>query len=245
MISVVCVYNNKEILEEFLLKSLKKQPVEYELFLMDNRKGKFKSAAEALNKGAEKAKGKYIMFVHQDIDLLSDSWLENTENILDSLDNLGIAGVAGNIEETGTVITNITHGEPPLNAGKFQIQNPKKVQTLDECLIIIPKVLFEKNPFDKKTCFGWHSYAIDHSLSVKKQELEAYVIPLSLHHRSTGLPIDEEYYKSLENVRKKHKDYKRIYTTTGEWSTYYPINVQRNPFFKNKLKKILKKIRIF
>jgi hypothetical protein len=36
MISVVCVYNDKEILKKYLLKSLKNQSVEYELILIDN-----------------------------------------------------------------------------------------------------------------------------------------------------------------------------------------------------------------
>ena len=38
MMSIVCVYNNKTILEEYLLKSLKKQTSKYELILVDNRK---------------------------------------------------------------------------------------------------------------------------------------------------------------------------------------------------------------
>ena len=246
MISVVCVYNNRKILEKFLLEGLKGQSTEYELILMDNTEGKFKSAAEALNRGGEKAKGKYIMFVHQDINLISKTWLEDTEKTLNSLNNVGIAGVAGPIEDSETIVTNIKHGEPPQSAGGVQINTPLEVQTLDECLIIIPRDIFKKCKFDKKTCSGWHSYAIDYSLSVKKSDLKVYVLPTYLYHRSTGLPLDEKYFVSLENVRKKYKkDYKRIYTTTGEWSTLYPLTIQRIPFFQRRLKSFLKKIGIF
>lgn len=77
MISVVCVYNNEKTLKSVLLESLERQTVEYELITLDNRDGRFKSAAEALNYGGAKAKGDYIMFVHQDMWLGTDSWLED------------------------------------------------------------------------------------------------------------------------------------------------------------------------
>ena len=64
MISVICVYNNKKILDNCLLKSIKNQTTKVELILLDNREGRFKSAAEALNFGGEQANGKYLMFVH-------------------------------------------------------------------------------------------------------------------------------------------------------------------------------------
>ena len=43
MISIVCVYNDKKILENYLLKSLRKQSSKYELITLDNTKGLFKS----------------------------------------------------------------------------------------------------------------------------------------------------------------------------------------------------------
>ncbi|MBT9147284.1 MAG: hypothetical protein DDT32_01038 [Syntrophomonadaceae bacterium] len=45
MISVVCVYNNEDILNDWLLKSLKHQTVEFELITIDNTRNTFKSAA--------------------------------------------------------------------------------------------------------------------------------------------------------------------------------------------------------
>jgi len=243
MISVVCVYNNKEILEEFLLKSLKKQAVEYELFLMDNRKGKFKSAAEALNKGAEKAKGKYIMFVHQDIDLLSKDWLKNAEDMVDLLENVGISGVAGRSKDKGWAITNIKDGIPPSIVSPEEITEPLIVQTLDECLIIIPRPVFEKYKFDEVTCDDWHLYAIDYSLSIKKEGYEVYVIPMHAYHRSKGYSFSESYYDILEKILKKHRsEYRFILTTVGDWITFYPLKLQKSfPLIKYMVIIILKK----
>ena len=66
-LSVICVYNNKQILESFLLESLKKQNINYELILINNVNNEFTSAAKALNYAATKATGDYLLFVHQDI----------------------------------------------------------------------------------------------------------------------------------------------------------------------------------
>lgn len=246
MISVVCVYNNKKLLDNYLLKSLKKQTVNYELILIDNMQGKFESAAKALNYGGEQAKGKYLMFTHQDVDLYSNSWLEEVKQILDKLPNLGIAGVAGKSKNKEGAITNIKHDSPPRFAGKIQFEKPTKVQTVDECLIIIPKSLFAKLQFDENTCHDWHLYAVDYCLSAKRLGSDIYVIPVFIYHRSSGYSMSEKYFVTLEKVLKKHKEhYNQIYTTNGDWSTRYPLNAIRNYLWlREKAGIILRKIKI-
>jgi len=228
VISVVCVYNNKNVLENYLLKSLKNQTVKFEFIEVDNTEGKFKSAAEALNYGGRKAKSDYIMFVHQDVDLSSNTWLEEVEKILDELSNLGIAGVAGRSKNEDGVITNIKHDNPPRLAGKIQIGKPIEVQTVDECLTIIPKSVFNKLQFDENTCNDWHLYAVDYCLSVKKLGFDSYVMPIFVYHKSSGYSMSEKYFVTLKKVLKKHKSYyNKIYTTMGDWSTRYPLNIKR------------------
>lgn len=232
MISVVCVYNNKKILNDFLLKSLRNQTVDYELILLDNTRRQFKSAAEALNYGGKKAKEKYIIFVHQDVDLSSNSWLEKVEKMLDSIRNLGVAGVAGK-KEGGGVMTIINHGDPPRPAGSITIRKPEKVQTVDECLFIIPRSVFRTIHFDENVCDDWHLYAVDYSLSVKRLGFDAYVIPMFVYHRSPGYSFSEEYYLTLEKVLEKHKKhYKWIYTTMGDWSALYLLRIKRQRIWR-------------
>lgn len=226
MISIICVYTDEHILNNYLLKNLKNQSRGYELILLNNKERRFKSAAEALNYGGNKAKGKYLMFVHQDYELDSDIWLEETEKILENLKNLGIAGVAGKYDRN--CISNIKTGVPPVLAGPTQIKEPKKVQTLDECLIIIPKKLFEKVQFDEVTCDNWHLYATDYCLTVKRTGYDAYVIPMGGYHASPGYSFSEkDYYSTVKKLVRKHKNaYKWIYTTTGSWSTICPLRLQ-------------------
>ncbi|MDI6641957.1 MAG: glycosyltransferase, partial [Elusimicrobiota bacterium] len=209
MISVVCVYNNEIVLNNYLIKSLMHQTVEFELIRVNNTNGKFSSAAAALNYGGEKAKCKYIMFVHQDVDLSSNKWLEDAEKLLDSIPNLGIAGVMGMSEEGRTNEERgrniIQHGTPPTTwcYGRY-IQKPEPVQTVDECLIIIPRHVFNILRFDEKVCNGWHLYAVDYCLSVRKISLEVYVIPMFIYHKM-GTVVAPDYFFTLFKVLRKHR----------------------------------------
>lgn len=189
---------------------------------------KFKSAAEAFNYGGENAKGKYIIFVHQDIDLCSDTFLNDLKRTLDSIPNIGIVGVAGKSKLSRFIISNIKEGIPPKSVGKILINEPVEVQTLDECLFIIPQNLFNSLKFDEEVCSGWHLYAVDYSLSVKEKGLNVYVVPAYIHHKSAGESLSNEYYSILEKLMDKHKrKYKMIYTTMGNWNLAYPLGVQK------------------
>lgn len=219
MISIVVVYNDKRALNEILLDGLANQTVKFELIELDNTEGKYKSAAEALNYGGDKAKGKYIMFIHQDVELDSQSWLENVEKILDDTPNLGVAGVAG-MSERGSNQIKRRKGYVSLSGdiwGK-RLSKIEEVQTLDECLLIVPKLVFRKIQFDEQTFKGWHCYGVDYCLSVRQLGLKAYVVPAFIYHRSLMINVEGllKYQKALYN--KHRKNYRHIYSTTGEIS---------------------------
>ena len=106
-LSIVCVYNNQEILNDYLLKSVQMQKdVEYELLLVDNTKNKCKSAAKELNVAGDQVTGDYIMFAHQNIMFTSPKDLKSMESYLTNENK--IFRVAGRKDSQG-IITNITH----------------------------------------------------------------------------------------------------------------------------------------
>jgi hypothetical protein len=221
MITVICVYNNRVLLEDRLLKSLKNQSNEYELILLDNTNGKYDSAARALNCGAKQATTDYLMFVHQDVDLLYDDCLKDIEEILINLNDLGVAGVAGYTETNGKFImySNIKDGRPPEDVGVY-LNDPLKVQTVDECLFIVPRSMFEKLKFDEITCPGWHLYGVDYCLSTNKFGKSVYVVPINIYHVSRTESFSKDYYNLLKNIVKKHgQNYKTIDTSCGIWNT--------------------------
>ena len=246
MISIVCVYNNEQLLSKCLLQRLKHQTAQFELITIDNTKRTFKSAAEALNYGGRKAHGKYIMFIHQDIRLGLNTWIDDAEKTLDSLPNLGVAGVVG--KRKGGGVSSITYGIPPSTAGSI-VKEQVAVETIDECLIIIPQSVFDVLKFDEITCDSWHLYAVDYCLSSKLLGLETYVLPLPAYHLSSdGTPVPtllidlliskfpigqqyflpKEYYETLKKVLKKHRKYTpKIYTVSGDWTATGPFVLQR------------------
>lgn len=243
MFSIVCVYNDQYILSEYLLKSLNIQINRYELILIDNTNKKFKSAAEALNYGGQKASNDYIMFVHQDMDMSSPTWLKDAENYLNSYEKLGVAGVAGRSKKYWWPITNIKDGIPPHLVSPYPINVPTKVETLDECLMIIPKKIFDNLSFDEVVCDNWHLYGVDFCLTVEKLGYEVYVLPLYAYHRSKGYSLSEKYYDTLNNLLKKHRNHKLILTTVEDWITFLPLNFQRRlPLIKNLLVTFLMKL---
>lgn len=241
MLSIVCVYNNENILNNYLINSLNNQNSDYELILIDNTGGKFKSASQALNYGGKKANQKYIMFVHQDMNLISPNWLDNAEDILNTLNNLGVAGVAGKNKDHWLPLSNIKDGLPPQHVSPQKITIPMRVQTLDECLLIIPKKIFNMLSFDDVTCNDWHLYGVDFCLTIKKLDYEVYVLPLHAHHRSKGESMSERYFETLEKILKKHSNYRLIYTTVENWLTFVPLCIQRKfPFTQNIICTILR-----
>ena len=236
MISVVCVYNNQEELEKHLLTSLANQRAKFELIRVDNTGGQFKSASKALNHGASKAKGKYLMFVHQDVVLYSRFWLEDAEKILDSVSFLGVAGCSG-MSEDGKTLGFIKDrgclwGRP--------VSQPQEVQSLDESLLIVPRIIFDRFKFDE-TLPGWHAYGVDYSLTVREHGLKAYVIPAFIHHDSLNVwPVLDPggLLRAHRKVWIKHRArYPRVFSSCGKlwWGRcIVPLWVQRTlrPVYK-------------
>lgn len=239
MISIICVYNNKKLLDNYLLKSLENQTVAYELILLDNSKNKFMSAAEALNYGGKKAKCEYLMFAHQDI-YFDSTFLERAEMFLNSSSKLGMAGLAGsgNSKHPSMVLSNIIQENFPSNLPKAKNKTLEKLQTVDECILFVSKSVFSELKFDEQICDNWHLYGVDYCLEVLKKNLSVYLLPLTAYHLSYGY-ISKEYDDTLYKLIKKHKNtYKLIYTTVGTFNTHLPFKIQKNWIFRWKLRKM-------
>lgn len=255
MFSIVIVYNNPDIENSPSLRSLSTQNKKFQLILINNIKNNnYSSAAAALNAGATKAACDFIIFMHQDIDLLDDTFLEKAEFLVSNIANLGAAGIAG-ISQQGNSPKErqrniIYHGVPRRVWGN-PIAQPEQVQTLDECLIIVPRNVFNQFKFDEHTCNHWHLYGVDLCLTLAEKNLHIYALPLPVYHHSAGesaKPISiyfkgslsGDYFKAFEAVRKKHRhSIDAIYTSCASYKTNQSIFFQRSVDFFKRLFKIL------
>jgi hypothetical protein len=243
MISIISIINNDFIAKEFLLHGLSRQNVNYDLILINNKDFSYRSAAQAYNEGSAKAKGDYLMFVHQDILLPCRNWLKEAEESLSTVSNLGIAGVAGMLQPSFMndfevwaryylleklnlhkvwyyryARGNVFHGrEKKFWWGKF-VSEVISTRTLDELVLIIPTKVFENSKFDEMTCDDWHLYGVDYSLSASQKCREVCVLPNSVVHFSTG-KVNKAYFKTLVKLINKHRTERIINTTIYPWST--------------------------
>ncbi len=221
MLSVVCVYNNEDVLNRVLLKSVNRQSIEVELILVDNRNASFPSAAAALNFGGKQAKGDFLVFAHQDMWFSDPYWMEEAGQMLPSIPQLGVAGVAG-ISDQGNdrgerLKSSLEVFDKPFWDRIGQVDKPVPVQTLDECLLIIPRKVFSEIKFDEQRFDGWDCYGADYCLSVANHGYKAYVVPLTcIHCCKRGNRFVWEFPGLLtyqKRLFRKHRDkYPVIYT---------------------------------
>ena len=229
MFTVISVYNDRQVLDEYLLRSLDRQTVGCERRLVDNTRGAFASAAEALNHGAKDAKGDYLLFAHQDVALCHRDWLESAERTVRTLPNLGMAGAAGKRGKGNDNFSNAENAPIPTAACHNRLTAPVKVQTLDECLTIVPKDVFAEHRYDTALRLGWHLYAVEYCLRLGRLGYGVYVIPEPVYHWAGmryAKRLSRDYFDSLAALLPEYRDYKRIHTTCGDWNTRLPAHWQ-------------------
>jgi len=210
MLSIVSVFNDHATLQRRLLSSLARQTVPCEVIIVDNRESQFANAAAALNHGAAGATGEWIVFVHQDVELLANDWLERAETHLVALQRVGWCGIAG--RSTSGRWQGILRDRAGVFGEAFDA--PVAVQTLDEVLLIHRNERGRRPYFDRQVP-GWHAYGVEACCSAMRRGLVNYVLPLPIWHDSqstnlAGLKLSHGY------VWKKHRDaFSWIYTTCG------------------------------
>lgn len=221
--TVVCVYNSEATLEKYLTAGLRRQTAPYELRLVDNRGGHFSSAAAALNHGAEGATGDYLVFIHQDVELLGPTFFESAAVHLKTLPNLGIAGIVGAVTRRGQTTLRGRCLQGDANADGFApgYHAPESVQTVDEQLMIVPRAWFRELRFDPTACPAWDLYGVEFALSSAKRRRDVVVLPLPVRHASWG-KLRRSYFESLVTLQNKHREVVVLPTTCGTWRAARP-----------------------
>ncbi len=211
MISIICCYTNTEYLK--CLKDSLKDKSNIDWVDIDNRQNLYKSAASALNKGANQAIGEVLIFLHQDVEFLDYNTLDDIEK--KALEGY-IVGVAGKRRPYEKVLSTMYEGIERKKTKKI-IQYPTYVQTCDECLIAMTKEVYEKiGGFDENLFDGWHFYGVDLCLAASLINIKSIVIPSNFWHKSKG-NRDKNWYIYQEKLRVKYKGKKCLLVYPCGW----------------------------
>ena len=218
--SLITIANKKNVYEDFL-ENLKTQiDVEFELLTAFNYNAEFSSARKAYNQFAEKAKGKYLIFLHPDIRFLNEHALADILHWVEKIPSFGVVGIAGAVrsgQNSCDILTTIVHTPAKQPVGKKNC-GIQKVQTLDECLFVVEKEYFFKHPFPDKD--GWHLYAVEYCLQAIKDGKDNYVVPSDSWHLSDGRSLDPNYVIQISDLVKQEKNnFDLICTTIKPWKT--------------------------
>lgn len=220
-VSLICVYNNLEILETQLLRSIRENDIECEMILIDNSNKFFSSAAEALNHGANIATGDVLIFSHQDIYIKFPGEFESFVNDIYNKNVGDIIGAQGAIETQKENISNITAG-PELDVRRVaRINKMQAVSCIDEGFFGMRRETYYLYRFDEALCNNWHLYAVEMCLHARSMNEFVFVHPIQLHHYSWGY-ISKSYMKGLISLARVYRSrFKYI------WTTCYKIETSR------------------
>lgn len=210
MISIIISTNEKE-----KINGIKKNvdatigSIEYEIIEVHNP-GEM-SLSKAYNKGAARAKYRYFLFLHDDVQILSHDWGWVIIEILD-IENCGLVGLAGGKKKcrlpTGhdmgikkyRFISVVHHAQERVKA---EITEPKKVKTLDGVFLAIKKERWKRLKFNEEL-EGFHFYDVDISLRASER-YQNYVAPgITVFHHSKGKFNDSWVLASLKFHKENH-----------------------------------------
>lgn len=187
--SIVCVYNDPEVLDRCLARSVSAGMLsapETQFIAVDNRGNPFPSAGAALNHGARQARNDVVVFVHQDVVLHSLVALEEAAGVLAAEPGIGIAGAVG-IDSRQRILGRIRDRVVVIGEA---VSGPRDVDSLDEVLLLVRRDQVLKEPLTEDPLLAWHAYGVEYCARVRSAGLRAVALDIPLTHNSLTTNLD-------------------------------------------------------
>ncbi len=188
-VSVVCVYNNPDVLRDCLKRSiaaLSHEAPEIEILGVKNTSGQFPTAGAALNYGASIAKHDVIAFAHQDVYFHSLVALERSAAYLTANSGAGMLGAVG-IRSNGSIAGRIRDRVVLIGD---QLKAPVDVDSLDEVIFMVRRDLLRKLPLSSCPELAWHAYAVEYGLRLRARGMRVLAGNIPITHNSLTINLD-------------------------------------------------------
>lgn len=136
------------------------------------------SLCEGYNRGFAQARGQYLVFSHDDIEILNEDFAEVVVQALQQADIVGVAGTTqlpGPAWSRSLPQTRAGQVAHPRHDGRVQLEIygvhqalATGMQAVDGVLICVRRAVFEQVSFDEKTFDGFHLYDVDFCFAAYK-----------------------------------------------------------------------------
>lgn len=188
-----------------------------EYIRIDNRDNYY-GICEAYNEGVKRAKGKILVFMHEDVFFMEGGWGEKLiDKFRDS--SIGLVGVAGTEYLFADKPSWVTAGRPFIK-GKVihELDNGERyfltvyswdnsdaeVVAVDGLFFAIRKELFDRIKFDGENFDGFHFYDLDICMQVRKTHKCIVTNDIIVKHTSGG-SFDGVWQKYAQRFVEKYK----------------------------------------
>lgn len=199
--------------------------ISYEIISIDNRVCQY-SIAHAYNEGARQARGRFLLFQHEDVIYEQAGWGKILANKL-SDERCGVVGFAGSFLKSraysgwAQYLQNSTcacfsyyrngikqtdyHGNP----GRVGFV---PVVTVDGFAMAVRREVWVRYPFDEVALTGFHCYDLDFSLELAKHYENAVCFEIKVCHSSNG-NFNEAWQEAT------------IHLHRTKWNSFLPMKV--------------------
>ncbi len=200
MISVLICSARPDLLQQVSDNVKSTIGIEHEIIYQDNREID-EGICKVYNKLAEKARFDHLCFLHEDVLLQTKEWGKKIVEILSTVDNIGLVGIAG-CKYKSSYFSGWFSNTKELDCANYihQYQNhsekvylsPDESKKLHEVVCIdgvfmcCTKKAWELYKFNESQLTGFHFYDIDFSLSVAHIYKVMVTYDIDLTHITTG-----------------------------------------------------------
>jgi len=194
-----------------------------------------RSLAEGYNRGVANSRGEYLLFCHDDVEILSGDFAARLKEHLNRFDLVGVAGTtrlihpawffAGPPHIFGQIVNPAPEGQ--FNVTIFGAPTPvvRNIQAIDGVFIAARRSVFSRLRFDEETFDGFHLYDVDFSYAAYQAGMQLAVAnDIHLFHNSEGnfgpdwkkyaARFADKWLRNIEHPKSRKMDFCAIRVST-------------------------------
>ena len=222
MISIIICSIKPHLAEQLKENCTKNIGCDHEVIIFDNRESGY-GICKVYNQCAEKAKGEYLCFIHEDTLISTAGWGDTITRKLDE-PTCGVIGFAGSQIKSRSLsswgqhkdydVYHITQSNPSSGERTVRCSNHSQdftpVISLDGVFLMMRQEVWNQCRFDEQYLQGFHCYDMDIALQVAQKYTNYVCNCVDLEHFSYGC-FNHSWLLETIRIHDKWRDQLPIY----------------------------------